>query len=270
MVRLRGANWCKLPCHSLEGFQHIWIFQLFNVRLESCVFLVCWFFLTKVEGHQQVVVTSSVWSWKICVQAMFTPDRKSMSSLECNQSGCGVVQVHLLGALWWPKVFANTRLKVANSRSLESSLICVIFAEGSTNALPVFINILGHFYIPVSLHNKSVFQCLIIDTLWLVIEFFCFVVIVWHWRVHLYYCDVERGCHQAMVMSLLETGQHPLSDIVHNVLINKKSSAMLVFIFSTEENLVSFPCCCFFKVLPSHFTVQGCSICTCPFCVLVT
>ena len=45
---------------------------------------------------------------------------------------------------------------------------------------------------------------------------------------------------------------------------------MFVFIlFSTEENLVSFLCCCFAKVLPSHFTVQGCSICTCPFRVVV-
>ncbi|WP_419624225.1 hypothetical protein, partial [Thiolapillus sp.] len=44
-------------------------------------------------------------------------------------------------------------------------------------------------------------------------------------------------------------------DSVHDVLVNKKSNAMLVFIlFSTEENLVSFLCCCFAKVLPSHFT----------------
>ncbi|WP_293703500.1 hypothetical protein, partial [Thiolapillus sp.] len=44
-------------------------------------------------------------------------------------------------------------------------------------------------------------------------------------------------------------------DSVHDVLVNKKSNATLVFIlFSTEENLVSFLCCCFAKVLPSHFT----------------
>ena len=56
-----------------------------------------------------------------------------------------------------------------------------------------------------------------------------------------------------MVMSLLETGRHPMS--VHDILVNKKSNAMLVFIlFSTEENLVSFLSCCFAKVLPSHFT----------------
>ena len=39
--------------------------------------------------------------------------------------------------------------------------------------------------------------------------------------------------------------------------MNKKSNAMLVFIlFSTKENLVSFLCCCFTKVFPSHFPVS--------------
>ena len=52
------------------------------------------------------------------------------------------------------------------------------------------------------------------------------------------------------------TGERVTSnDSVRNVLVNKKSNAMLVFIlFSTEENLVSFLCFCFAKVLPSHFT----------------
>ena len=51
-------------------------------------------------------------------------------------------------------------------------------------------------------------------------------------------------------------------DSVHDVLVNKKSNAVLVFIlFSTEKNnnkktnyLVSFLCFCFSKVFPSHFT----------------
>ena len=44
-------------------------------------------------------------------------------------------------------------------------------------------------------------------------------------------------------------------DSVHDVRVNKKSNAMLVFIlFSTEENHVSFLCRCFAKVLPFHFT----------------
>ena len=70
----------------------------------------------------------------------------------------------------------------------------------------------------------------------------------------LVYCDVERDRPQA-------DGDEPAGDwvtsqdSVHNVFVNKKSNAMLMFIlFSTEENLVSFLCCCFAKVLPSQFT----------------
>ena len=61
-------------------------------------------------------------------------------------------------------------------------------------------------------------------------------------------------------------------DSVHDVLVNKKCSAMLVFIlFSTEENHVSFLCSCFAKVPPSHFTEfkDVPSFCICPFRVLV-
>ena len=54
-----------------------------------------------------------------------------------------------------------------------------------------------------------------------------------------------------MVMSLLETGRRTMT--VFNVRANKKSNAMLVFILFVE-NLVSYLCCCFAKVLPSHFT----------------
>ena len=56
----------KLPTyHSLKGFQHIGIFRLFEVKLESWVFWLADSFQTKVEGHhQQVVVTFSVCSWK--------------------------------------------------------------------------------------------------------------------------------------------------------------------------------------------------------------
>ena len=71
--------------------------------------------------------------------------------------------------------------------------------------------------------------------------------------MHLHYCDVERDCPRA-------DGGEPAGDwatshdSVHDVLVSKKSDAMLVFIlFSTEENLESFLCCCFAKVLLSHF-----------------
>ena len=61
----------------------------------------------------------------------------------------------------------------------ESSLICVIIAEGSTDALLVSTSIPADFCIPVSLYNKNVLLlCLINDILWLVIEFFYFAVII--------------------------------------------------------------------------------------------
>ena len=61
-ISVHDGERCKLPAyHSLEGFQHIRIFQLFEVRLESCVFWPDDSFQAKVEGHhQQVVVTSDV------------------------------------------------------------------------------------------------------------------------------------------------------------------------------------------------------------------
>ena len=57
---------CKPPAyHGLEGFQHVEIFQLFEVKLESCVFWLADFFQAKAEGHhQQVVITSKVCSLK--------------------------------------------------------------------------------------------------------------------------------------------------------------------------------------------------------------
>ena len=66
-------------------------------------------------------------------------------------------------------------------------------------------------------------------------------------RRMLYYCDVEGDCPQA-------DGDEPAGnwatshDSVHDVLVNKESNTMLVFIlFSAEENLVSLLCCCFAK-----------------------
>ena len=71
---------------------------------------------------------------------------------------------------------------------------------------------------------------------------------------------LELTALRQMVMSLLETWH----DSVYDVLVNKKSKAMLVFIlFSTEENLVTLISCI------SFHGVQGCSIGTCPFRVLV-
>ena len=117
---------CKFSAYnSLEDFQHNEIFRLFEVQLESCVFLRANLFQTNAEGHhQQVVVISKVCFWELRVLAPFTPDRKRfltrMQSLWLWCCPFGLCQVHLLDALWWPKVFANTRsLKVANSGSLS-------------------------------------------------------------------------------------------------------------------------------------------------------
>ena len=77
---------------------------------------------------------------------------------------------------------------------------------------------------------------------------------VWRWGVHFYCSDVERDYPEV-------DGDEPAGDWVtsddsaHDVLVNKKPNAMLMFIlFSTEENLMSFLCCCFTEVLLSHFT----------------
>ena len=105
---------CKLPTYrSLEGFQHFGIFQHSKVRLESCVFLACWFFSGEGRrsssascGHFQCLLLENFVIWHCSLLT------GSASSQDCNHSGCGVVhglcQVHLLDALWWPKVFANT------------------------------------------------------------------------------------------------------------------------------------------------------------------
>ena len=44
-------------------------------------------------------------------------------------------------------------IKGGKLQKSESSLICVVIAEGSTNALQVSTSILAHFCIPVFLHN---------------------------------------------------------------------------------------------------------------------
>ena len=73
------------------------------------------------------------------------------------------------------------------------------------------------------------------------------------WRI-LYNGNVERDCPRP---DSDETAGDwaTCHDSVHDVLVNKRANAMLVlFLFSIEENLASFLCCCFAKVLPSHFT----------------
>ena len=93
----------KFPaCHSLEGFQHIGIFQLFEVKLESCVFWLADFFSgeggrssSASRDHFQCLLLESFVFW-LCSLLI-----GSASSLECNQSGCGVVHLGYAMSIFW-------------------------------------------------------------------------------------------------------------------------------------------------------------------------
>ena len=112
----------------------------------------------------------------------------SASSLKCNLSGCGVV--HLGSSLYgwlgskqqltniWATLCPSSGclvmtkcvrqhkiVKGGKLQKYESSLICVIVAEGSTNALPVSTSIPAHFCIAVFLYNNVLLRCLINDIL---------------------------------------------------------------------------------------------------------
>ena len=73
---VHDAERCKLPaCHTLEGFQYIGIFQLFEVKLESCVFWLFfsdkgWMSSSASGGHVQCL------SWKTSCSCNVPPDRK--------------------------------------------------------------------------------------------------------------------------------------------------------------------------------------------------
>ena len=116
----------KLPSyHSLKGFQHIGIFQLFKVKLEFCVFWLAGSFQAKVGCHQQVVVTSTVCSWKTTCSGIVYASSEVLPH-EHVLNLVLVLSIWLMpgpssGCFVMTKVFTNTRsLKVANSRSLST------------------------------------------------------------------------------------------------------------------------------------------------------
>ena len=125
-------------------------------------------------------------------------------------------------------------IKGGTLQESESSLLCFVIAEGSANASLVFIK---H---PCSLLNSSLLaqqECpSSVSDQWHFVaghRILNFVAIIdWRWDVHLYYSGVERNCP-------LADGEEPAEDwaasheSVHDVLVNKKSNAMLV--------LTSFP-----------------------------
>ena len=128
---------CKPPAyHSLEAFQHVRIFQLFEVKLESCVFWLADFFQAKLEGHhQQVVITSNVCSWKTSCSGNIhswptvLPHKNvinlvvvlSIWAMPCPSSGCFV----MTKCVRQHKVVKGGKLQKS-----ESSLICSSLQKG--------------------------------------------------------------------------------------------------------------------------------------------
>ena len=125
-------------------------------------------------------------------------------------------------------------IKCGKLQESEPCLICFVIAEGSANALLVFIK---H---PCPLLNSSLLaqeECpSSVSDQWHSVaghRILNFVVIIdWRWGVQFYYSGVERNCP-------LADGDEPAEDwaashdSVQDVLVNKKSNVMLV--------LTSFP-----------------------------
>ena len=158
--------------HSLEGFQHIGIFQAFRGQTWVLCVLACWFFSgeggrssSASRGHFHCLLLENNVLWQCSLLI------RSASSLEFNQSGCGVVHWAMPGPssgcfLMTKSVRQHKIVKGGKLQKSETPLICVIISEGSTNALPVSTSIPADFCIPVSLYNKNVFlRCLINDIL---------------------------------------------------------------------------------------------------------
>ena len=86
---------CTFPAYdSLKGFQHIRIFQLFEVNTRVLGVLACWFFpdedgrsSSASRGHFQCLLSENFvfWHCSLLIGGAY--------SLECNKSGCGVVHL---------------------------------------------------------------------------------------------------------------------------------------------------------------------------------
>ena len=148
-MMVRGANFPPIIACKVSNTLGSFSFSGSNFSL------VCFGLLILFRQRQKVIISKS-WSLpmsapgKLCVLALFTPDRKHcltrMWSISLWCCPFGLCQVHLLDALCWPKVFANTRLlKVANSISLSPLLFVSSLQKGpqmpchfSEASLPTF------------------------------------------------------------------------------------------------------------------------------------
>ena len=151
-------------------------------------------------------------------------------------------------------MFANTRsLKAAHSKSLSPLSFVSSWQIGVRKCLASF-----QTQLCLLLHSSLLAQqkcpSSVPGQLRSVAGLFVFITI-WCWREHLCYCDVERDCPQVDSDELAKDWATSYVS-VHDVLVNKISNAMLMFIiFSPARQCFSI----------SFHRVQGCSICSCPF-----
>ena len=93
---------CKPPAyHSLEGFQHVGIFQLSRSNLSLVCFILLIFFRRRRKvssaslDHFQCLLLENFVFWQCSLLI------GSTSLLECNQSGCGVVHLGYAMSILW-------------------------------------------------------------------------------------------------------------------------------------------------------------------------
>ena len=136
-----------------------------------CV-LACWFF--SGEGgrsssasceHFQCLLMENFVFWQC------SPMIGSASSLECNQSGCGVVHLGYATSIFWMLCDDQMCSPTQGPQRWQTPEVGVLshlchHCRRSTNALPVSTSILAHFCTSVTLYIKNVLlRCLINDIL---------------------------------------------------------------------------------------------------------
>ena len=121
LMMVRGAN---LP--SIIAWKVSNTLRSFNFSRSNSVNLVFWLGRSSLtrRGHFQCLPLENFVFWQCSLLI------GSASSLECNQSNCGVVHLGYARSIFWmlcddKKMFASTRsLKVPNSRSLNPLSLC--------------------------------------------------------------------------------------------------------------------------------------------------
>ena len=139
---VRGANLPPIIAWKVSNTLGSFSFSRSNLSL-VCFGLLLFFCQAKAEGyHQQVMITFNVCSWKTSCSG----NVHSWSEALPHQNVINLVVVSSIWAMPCPSsgCFVMTKsvrqhkiLKGGKLQKSESFLICVIIAEGSTNALPV-------------------------------------------------------------------------------------------------------------------------------------